>query len=78
MLRVVDDNIESPYQIVPDILDLWGVKFERFYITLLTPHGGCHGACVTSYELHLSAILLRTHMTSYSSSRQGLRNLLIG
>ena len=50
-----------------------------FFITLL-PHGGHHGACcVTSYGLHMSAIpFLRVYMTSYSSSGQGLGNLLIG
>ena len=44
------------------------------------PRGGRHDACcVTSYRLHLRATPpLRSHMTSYSSSKQGLRNLLIG
>ena len=65
MLRVRDDDIETSYKIVPDIF--------------LEGDGGCHGTCVTSYGLHLSAPpLLRAHMTSSSSSGEGLRNLLIG
>ena len=47
-------------------------------MTLLTPHGGRHDACVTSYRLLSATPLLRAHMTSQSSSGQGLRNLLIG
>ena len=52
MLRVVDDDIESPTN--------WA-------------------CCLTSYGFHLSATpVLRAHMTSQSSSGQGLRNLVIG
>ena len=62
MLRVVDDDIESPYQIVPEIFDFC---CERFYITLLTPYEGHHSACcVTSYGLHLNATPLTSYMTS--------------
>ena len=68
MLRLVDDGIESPYKIiiVPDIFHIFFKSCERFCITLLTPHGGRHGACcMTSHGLHLSAtLLLRAHMTS--------------
>ena len=53
MLRVVDDDIERPYKNVPDIFD-FVYSCGRFCMTLLTPHGGRHGACcVTSYGLHL-------------------------
>ena len=56
MLRVVDYDIASPYKIIPDIFD-FVIKLEAFdfCITLLTPHGGHHGAfCVTSYGTPLS------------------------
>ena len=51
ILRVVDDDIESPYKIVRDIFDFFKQSCEHCFITLLTPHVGCHGACcVTSYD----------------------------
>ena len=53
MLRVVDDNIESLYKIVPDIFDYFLESCDRFCITLLTPHGGCHGVrCVVFYGMY--------------------------
>ena len=48
MLRVVDD-IERGNKIVPDMFDFFYIDF----VSLLTQHGGWHGACVTSYGLHL-------------------------
>ena len=33
MLRVVDDDIESPYKIVPDIFDFW-YKVLTVFISL--------------------------------------------
>ena len=44
MIRLVDDDIESPYTIVPDKLDFLLLSCECFCMTLLTPHGGRHGA----------------------------------
>ena len=72
MHRVVDDDSESPENIVLDRFDLFYIC-EVFCITLLTPHGGCHGACcVTSYGLHLSATpLLRAPYEVIEQIRAG-------
>ena len=67
MHSVVHDDIDSPYTIFhKQTCMIFFIKLWGFYIPLLTPHGGHHGACcVTSYGLHLSATpLLRAHMTS--------------
>ena len=51
MLRVEEDNIESPYKIAPDI-GLFGFiyKIVSVFVSLsIAPHGGRHDACcVTS------------------------------
>ena len=42
----IDNDIESPYEIVPDVSDFFLYSCERFCTTLLTPHGGPHSAVV--------------------------------
>ena len=69
MFRVVDDDIESPYKIVPEIFNFVNKVLSVFVIciTLLTPHGGRHGVCCVTSKLmgSMSATpLLRAHMTS--------------
>ena len=51
MRRDETDDVESPYKIVQPYFFFYKVVF---CITLLTPHGGRHGACcVMSYGLYL-------------------------